>query len=200
MKTIRIIALIALFTLGFGLPSCTDDCSCPPVEGKYFSIQDILLNSYGLTAEGMLQIAEENDTINLGDYLLNVAFETEYVSLLPHKNAVSFSLINSAYACSCLGNGMDGAKEKVTSFQLISLNNFDTEHQAGDTVNSLFELDYYGPSTKPEEFFQQHLWEEQYFLTLKEKPASSEPLQLKLVLSLDNGTVMEAVSKAVVIQ
>lgn len=200
MKIIRTFALVALFTVGFGLPSCTDECGCPPVEGEYFSIQDLRLTSYEQTPDGSLKETVESDTVNLENYLLNIAFETKYVSFHPHENSASFSLINSAYACSCLGNGMSGAKEKVESLQLVTLNTFDAQHQAGDTVTSFFVVDYYGPSIEPEEFFQQHLWEEQYFLKLKEKPVSNEPLQLKLILTLDNGMVLEAQSKAVVIQ
>lgn len=200
MKTFRLFVLTILLTIGFGLPSCTDECSCPPVEGTYFSIQDISLWNYEQTSGGPLKGVEINDTVRMADYLLDLRFETIYVSGLLRPQSAPFSLINSAYACSCLYDGVEGAKETVESLAIVSLRDFDDQHLAGDTITSFFEVDHYSPANGVEEFFQQQLWQEQYFLKLTKKPTSGEPLQLKLVLTLDNGLVLEAESEEVFIQ
>lgn len=200
MRTARILCLTVLFSVGLGLPSCTDECSCPPVEGTYFSIQDISLWNYEQTSGGPLKGVEVRDTVPMASYLLDLRFETTYVSEHTHPQTAPFSLINSAYACSCLYDGIEGAKETVESLTLISLRDFDDQHHAGDTITSFFEVDHYGPANGVEDFFQQQLWQEQYFLKLTKKPTSNEPLQLKLILILDNGLVLEAENEEVFIK
>lgn len=200
MRTARTMCLTFLLFIGIGIPSCTDECSCPPMEGTHFSIQDISLLNYEQKSGGPLSALEANDTVQMHEYVLELQFETTYVSTLFRPRPAPFSLISSAYACSCLYDGVEGAKETVESLTLVSLNDFDDQHLAGDTITSFFEVDHYGPTNDVEEFFQQQLWQEQYFLKLTKKPASGEPLQIKLVLTLDNGLVLEAENRAVFIQ
>ena len=200
MKTFRLLALTFLLTTGFGLPSCTDECGCPPVDGTYFSIQEARLENLKFVSGVSMTELAEMDSVQQENYFIRLRFLVNYVSY--HEHSPSFSLLNSAYACSCLSNGMNGSKERVESLSFITVNDFNEQYLAGDTINALIAVDAPMQPISIEEFLQKEgkLWEERQFFLLKEKPTANAVLQLKVVLVLDNGKTISATNQAVVIQ
>ena len=205
MKT-KTILITLILAIGFSFPSCDPyeagmDCSCPRIDGEYFDIQDI-------EAANVATIAplNENDTINFDEYrFLQIDYLVEYHSSVEPTNW-SFSLLNSAYACSCIENGMYGSKtEKLENLTLITLNDFDDTHLANDTINDLFEIQHSFPQEISDinEYLMQDtslIQEQALRLFLKRPPSLNPNFQVKLVLELSTNEIYEATTTPIVIR
>ena len=200
MKSLRLLSLTMLFSLGIGIPSCTL-CDCPPLTGNYFKVEQPVLRNYRLLPSGPVEQLEELDSVTLNTYRIELAFEYNYYgSLQPAAHTAPFSLMNSAYACTCQENGKLGSKEKIQTLNLLSIHDFNEQYRAGDRINELFEISTYQDTLSVDEFIKRELRQEPYYLHLKEKPTTGEAFQLKLVLVLDNGDKLETTNEAVIIE
>lgn len=139
MKTLRLLTLTLLFTIGVGIPSCMV-CECPPLEGNYFRPENAFLSNYRRLTEVQNEYLDEFDSVALENYRIALEFNYSYYGSISPSHAAPFSLMNSAYACTCQENGKLGSKEKIESINLLTVNDFNAEYQAGDTINELFGL------------------------------------------------------------
>lgn len=119
-------------------PENGGDCNCGPVIGEYFDIKGMQLNNYKKTGDNSVGIMIDNESVPYTEYAgLGDEYSVDYIGQrLPKKP--SFSLISSAYACSCKFNGDIGSKyEKLSNIAVITLNDFDENHAANDTIKDL---------------------------------------------------------------
>jgi len=112
--------------------------------------------------------------------------------------------ITSALACSCNENGGYGAKtESITSLTLITLNDFDAEHPAGDTINDLFSTYFNGTMyNNIVDFPTQNaglIQQEDIELFLSKPPVDNPEFKVKVIFKLSTGEEYTVESKPVII-
>lgn len=203
--------LTLLLITGISFQNCTEtDCDCC-IAGdipQYFDIQDLQVRHAQANFQDI-----ETDAIPFEDYgFINVHFQVDYVVLQHDEQKLwspfNFSLINSAYGCSFLPSGYKGSKEEsIESFDVITVNDFDEEHRAGDSINDLLELDLrnveialaQGPIIL-EEFlasYSGNVPSEYFFLKLLKEPTLDNDFQIRLVTTLSTGESYEEVSSVI---
>jgi hypothetical protein len=192
--------LITVFLItGISFQSCSDD-ECPGTEYReFFDIQGIQVNHWGTDHKPIEEIEilfEEYGFVNLElivDYIVH-----------QQDRKFNFSLMNSAYACSPYPAGQGGSKEEaIESLQIISINDFDEDHKAGDPINNLLELSeiFEGTGPIPLEDYLNNLTgnvSSEYFrLRLLKELSLSNEFQVKVVINLSTGENYEATSDVI---
>ena len=203
------ISIITLFLItGFGFQNCNPydiDCGCPSPIGEYFDIEGITLSKRKSSGTCCTAVLQENEEISFSDfYGIVLQYEVRFHSS-NHKpqNSWGFSLINSAYACSCVENGWLGSKEeKINNLSIITLNDFDDNHIANEEINDLFEVrtrenlfdltEYLAQDTSLIEF-------RELDLKLKQAPVLNDTFAVKIMLELSTQEVYESESIPVII-
>ncbi|WP_310992770.1 hypothetical protein [Aequorivita marina] len=209
-KSIRTKILVFALVVGLPLQMCSpenyDDCNCGPIAGAFFDIKGMELDNFKKTGENSIGIIEENEAVTYNEYAgLGIDYDVEYISQNRPKKP-SFSLIQSAYACSCIFNGERGSKyEKLSNITVISLNDFDESHRANDTINDLILAK--GFYHQDDEYLQDYLANDtiniQYEglrLMVDRKPTLNENYKVKVVVELSTGEVYEKVSNSIKIR
>lgn len=196
--------MVLVLLIGLPLQMCSphnaDDCDCGPITGRYFDIKGMNLINYKRIAEFSVSPMRENEEITFAEYAgLSMEYIVDYVSQNRAKRS-SFSLISSAYACSCSYNGENGSKyEKLSNITVITLNDFDENHAANDTINDLILVkDIY-----LSEYLQNDTLNIQYpglQLMLDRKPTLNENYKVKVIVSLSTGEVYHDISKNIKIK
>lgn len=200
-------ALLALvLTIGFSFENCSfiDQCNCPPFMGDFFNIQGIDLDQYKKDRDCCADKMAENEQVTFAQYHgMIIDFEVEYHSYNDKKQTDgAFSLMPSAWACSCLDNGWKGSKnEALQSLTVTTLNDFDSEHLANDTINDLLEVNAFGDNTNLDTYVMEHasslIMFEDIFIKLKKAPVLNTEYKIKVAMGLSTGEVYEIVSKPV---
>jgi len=204
MKNIRILLLTLLLSTGFLLPSCEKDVtSCDGVDVnafRYFDIQgiDAFIYKDALGFELMTTIDTITFSGKVGLYLDYVA---EYHAIVEPSKSTSFSLINSAWACSIPVGGYDGSKtEKLVNLSIVTLNDFDEMHLANSSINDLLDYDGtydIGEKMPLEDFLanqSENIMYEILTLQLKKAPELNREFRYKVMVELSTGEVYEAES------
>lgn len=200
--------LVLILAIGFSFGNCifVDPCDCPPFLGDFFNIQGIDLSNYKKRGDCCADKMAENEQVAFGQYHgMVVDFEVEYHSsndTPPIEDA--FSLIPSAWACSCLDNGWQGSKNEVLEFlTVITLNDFDNEHLANDTINDLLSVNAFGDITDLDTYIMENasslIMFEDITLKLKRAPALDTKYRVKVSMGLSTGEVYEVVSRPIAI-
>lgn len=208
---IKIPLLTIILAIGVALPTCQveDDlnCSCPPVLGEYFDIQGFELFNYKKRDGASIAMITENESISFSDFHgMLIQYEAEYHSYNCTQKGWNFSLINSALACSCIENGFGGSKtEKLKNLTVITLNDFNEQYAANDTLNNLIVVKEYNYEIGQDLnlYLEQdtslirseHLW-----LGLKESPTLEKEVRLKLILELSTEEIFEVENAPIVFQ
>ena len=131
MKLKTLLLTILLIT-GIGFQNCSDDyCDCcTSNDGEEFAGFFDILDLEVKHLDANYNLVEENQ-IPFDDYgFTTMHFLVDYI-VQQQKRPSYFSLINTLNACSPLDQGYLGSKEEsIESLQIISLNDFDEEHNA----------------------------------------------------------------------
>ena len=103
------------------------------------------------------------------------------------------------YACTPLEPGDEGSKtEKLNSLNIITLNDFDVEHLANDTINDLFQTKiHHADMIDLEEYLAQDtsLIKHQYLeLHLKKAPELDHEFKVKVIVDLSTDETYEVES------
>lgn len=204
-KNIKTKILVIALVMGLPLQMCSpngggDDCNCGPITGEYFDIKGMELQNYKWVGPNSILPIEENEAVLYVDYAgLEVAYIVDYISQRRAKRP-GFSLISSAYACSCINDGDRGSKyEKLSNITVITLNNFDENHAANDTINDLIMVkdeylrDYLAKDTLNIQF-------PGIQLKLDRKPTIDENYKVKVIVELSTGEVYQNISKSIKIR
>jgi len=210
MQYFKVFVLTTLLVLGFSFPSCSSlNCNCP--DETFFNVEglDVLLYQ---DANLGLPIAE-GDTIgfNTAKYI-HLEYLVDYHTKVTPQRDWSFSLINSAYACSCIESAVRSKTEKLVNFSITTLNNFDDEHLANSDITDLFEFegnfydDYFngGFSNMPlseriTNMTDRTLDGEDMVLKLTKAPELNQAFKIKVVMELSDGEIHEKESDEIFI-
>ena len=196
--------------VGLPLQMCSPenggDCNCGPITGRYFDINGMNLNNYKKTGDNSVAKMIANEAVPYADYAgLIVEYEVDYISQNGPKRP-SFSLISSAYACTCVSNGDSGSKyEKLSDITVITLNDFDETHAANDTINDLVLVKSF--------YSQENAYLNDYLLNdtlniqfpgiqlkVDRKPTLNENYKVKVIVELSNGEVYQKLSESIKIR
>lgn len=136
----RTLGLFLLLFVGFTLPRCGSGYDCGNVDSpSYFDIQGLRLNNVDLS--GQLANARNllpNTALPLDDYALHLRFNVEYVT----QWSPVFSLQSSAWACSPLPPGYDGAKtETWADIDIITLDTFGLDYPPETSIRDFFQIE-----------------------------------------------------------
>ena len=125
--------LLLLFSGVIFLPNCTR-CRCPEIEDPYFDISNIQTGHIS-TMSGFVNL---DKPIAKHEYAgIALSLEVEYLASMSFTNP----FIHSAMACSCPEPGDLGAKnERFESIVVTTVNDFNQDIQAGDTITGLFSI------------------------------------------------------------
>lgn len=199
MKSLRTIGLTLFLTLGFSFQACVDDyCNCDPY--RYFDIEGLLVE-YQMNPNG----SQQGDTVRLGEIdLINIDYLVDYHADVSPKSW-SFSIMNSALACSCLLGWEGSEDESLSSFDIITLNDFDAEHPAGSSIIDQF--NYIGSQFENDnrplsEFLILQvglLMEEDMKLRLRKAPETTAAFQFQVQMELSTGEFYEVDSEVMFI-
>lgn len=104
-----------------------------------------------------------------------------------------FSLISSAYACTCLPPGWNGSNEIIQELNIITMNDYDSLHKAGDSLNDILSIIPLGFGNDEQVALTDYLQidslnvtRESYRFRLQQGPSENAIFQVKLVSTLRN--------------
>ncbi|MEO1513925.1 MAG: hypothetical protein AAFV95_02895 [Bacteroidota bacterium] len=212
---LKMLALALLFLLSFGLQNCGSndddlDCNCPDIDKPFFDVTGFEVNHYREENNCCRVEMTEGESVSFANYAtMNIEYQVDYISQCRARKNWHFSLMSSAYACSCVGEGYEGAKEeRLTSIRVITLNDFDEDHKANDVINDLLTVPVVTPSepTFLDDYVQYleqnnlNIETETMILELTKAPELDENFQVKVVIELSNGESYEMESVAVKIR
>ncbi len=198
MKPILKFFLFLILFVGFVLPGCDKDngvdCNCPDIIGDYFDIESVALHNFRILDNGSRdEIHNENIEVEWDDYFIQTEFGVSYFGDItaPPSRSLDFSLMPAAYGCSCIGNGSRGSLEKYSDIKVITRNDFDENHLANDTINSLVNIAIYGNDNMDlNEFLESdtnNIMAPYFFLDLKSGPTLSDEFSVDVLIRLNNG-------------
>ncbi|MDJ1502327.1 DUF5034 domain-containing protein [Xanthocytophaga agilis] len=143
MKTIRILSLTFLISVApLFLTGCCwfSTCGCGDnFSQKYFKVNgwkatNVLIDSTVTNGYPYVRLDSLSKTASYAynKVGINLEVKAEYYS------AISINSYGTLMACDPLPNGHEGSKEKISTIQIISNQDFDTEHPAGTDLADLF--------------------------------------------------------------
>lgn len=199
MKTFKIVFLTLVLAIGFAFPSCEfngNPCYCP----EYFEITGMEVNF----EKFQNQFIPVSNTRVIGkDETLFLSFRPTY-KFYSFDCFESFSLINSALACDCVGANWEGIKSKdsLVNISLTTVYNFDDNYQAGDDISDLF-YDSTKKVSLKEIYENEQFNYGAYFLLhgrlkLMQRPIRDKEFAVKLSIELSTGETYEATSPTVI--
>lgn len=193
--TLKRTVLTALLATGFTLQNC-DPCDCPSFLGDFFDIKGIELANYKKRGTCCADKLSANETVNFSDYYgLTLHYTVEYFGSTDRPESTGFSLLNTALACSCAENGARGSKdERLNTLTILSLNDFDTDHRANDTINDLFDVKFDNKIQDLNEYLQQDtalIMSQGLNLKLKKAPILNDTFKVKVILALSTKETYE---------
>lgn len=198
------LSLTLLLTVGFTFQNC-DICNCPKPKGDYFNINGISADSYRKRGTCCADKMGTGEEAVLSDHSLLVRYQYEYFSARQFSAPwAGISLLSSAAACDCFEDGTLGTKEYLRQFTVVTLNDFDAQHLANDTINDLLRIqtslnniqdltDYLRTDTARIQQFS-------YTLYLRKRPTLQLPFAAKVSVTLQNGESYTATSLPVTIR
>lgn len=138
MKKLLLIALL-LGPLAIVVESCRT-CKCPDT-GKYIKIERASLTVYSLESKPTPVLTPITDSAKIK--LSNLSFALEYQFSYFSRNTVpntGFSFISTANACDCFGPGEGGSKDKIVSITIETVNKYNSNWLAGQSLNSIVNI------------------------------------------------------------
>jgi hypothetical protein len=194
----KIIFLTAVLTIGITFQHCYPDCECSPIDGPFFDIKGIEVSN-----------KPNESKVDFADYFgFDLVYKVDFVVENSPKNCRwDFSLMNSALACDCEFNGWLGSKsEKLDDITVITLNDFDAEHLANDTITDLMQVwtgefnqkdlnEYLEQDTAliPSQAFE-------YGLMLKKAPELNKEFKVKVIVGLSTSETYEVETEPIEIE
>lgn len=193
----KVVLLTTLLTIGFTFQNCIPECNCSPIDTPFFDIKGIAISNMPSKAE-----------VDFENYFgIYMSYQVDYItSVCEKKQDWGFSLMNTALACDCDFNGSQGSKnEKLDNVTVITLNDFDSEHLANDTINDLMQV-------RVGEFnlvdLDQYLQQDSMLipkvnlelgLMLKKAPELNKSFEVKIIVDLSTSETYEATSQPITI-
>lgn len=195
----KVLFLVLLACLS--LQSCYDDgCDCGPQTEVFFDIQGFNLTNYKVGKMGTKEM-KENDITNYSDYL---GLKLQYNTIVSDsENANSNKRVNRPFTegpvCDCDFYDEKGSiNEKLDNLTVVTLNDFDHNHLANDTINDIVSVrsnhlkkllvdDY----LKNDTILIKDDW---LYLDLEKAPEIDKTYKVKVIVELSTGEKYEEIS------
>ena len=199
----KTIGLTLLLAVGFTGQQCNPlGCGCDDFRGKYFDIQGISVDSFRKRGSCCADRMKAGEDVTLADHHLGIRYQISYFSAQrPRPTRAPFSLISPAAACSCIEDGYLGSRERLRSFTVVTINDFDAQHLANDTINDLLQTVVYpGQTTDLVTYLQADttlIQQRDYVLYLKKRPVLRPDFAARMTIVLQNGESYTAITQPV---
>lgn len=199
---IKTIFFTFLLCIGISFQYCTydDDCHCGDVK-KYFDVTGFQL----WHIDEKDYTVPEQDTIQFSAYGgLQMYCESTYLSGT-YRSSWGLHMGNAAQACSCVDAGYAGSKnEKLENITVLTLNDFDDQHRANDTINDLLQIDNQRGIVLPlKEYLEQNntlMKSNKMRLIFQKSPELDKALKVRVTIKLSTGEVYTSDSPSIYIQ
>ena len=189
--------LTSALTLGFIIPSCNWGAgSCGDLEPvpDFFNIEGMTVQNYkSENSYDCCQAAlQDSAYVEIDNYWMSMDFTVSYFFGQNEERWPSFDLnfMGSALACSPVEPGSNGSQEKIESITVLTLNDFDSTHIAGDTINDLVSIYDFSTRRKLNDFLSSNISfvkQERMFFQLDATPSPDHYFKAKFILQLTNG-------------
>lgn len=199
--------LTTIFTAGFIIPSCNWGVgSCGDLEPvpNFFNIESMGVTNFEGEAfySCCSKVIADSAFVELSKYWMRMDFDVSYYfgQVLEEPNRHGINFMGSALACSPAPPGYNGSQEKIESLTVITLNDFDDNHHAGDTINDLVDFHDFSARTSLNDFLSNNISfikQEALFLQLKAAPTLNPYFKSRLVLKLTNGEEYSAETNSI---
>jgi len=196
----RVIFITLLLAIAELVVSC---CDCQEVKDVDFKRCEITVANQEYREFRWRPLI--NDSAAAGNYGLDVVFDRRQNTC---QNNLNNLFIGSARACSC-DDPRSFALDSYESIEIVTVNDFDDNHPAGSVVSSQFTVlehsgeeislaDYVIKNNETEEYYLFHTSE---FITLKLNNAPDTTLdsRFKVVATMVDGRVLEALAESVIL-
>lgn len=217
MKNWKTFIFTLILAIGFIVPSCQPDdddgTSCDGlVPLPFFDIQGFDIGFYTEELpinDNLIGVGETVRLDNFQNFFFSFSLNYHALNLSPQK--ANFSFIPTMNACSPIFGDQGSKEEELLNFSIITLNDFDENHLAGDTINDLFDhIKSYSESwtleteeIQPLEDFLDNLTGtiqfEALHLQLKQAPTINEEFKVKVVVELSTGEIYEVEKEGIVV-
>ena len=196
----KTIFLTLILSVGISFQSCEkiefgNSCGdLPQFLGSYFDIHGINVINYKKRGECCADPIGQGESVSFSDITnINIRFLVDYMALNKDRQRSVFSLMKTLNACTPALNGQLGSKtEKLNSFSIITINDFDSSHLANDTINDLL---YCGKKQDFKEYLAQDtglLKVTEFYLALKTRPVLNNEFKFKVMVELSTGEHYQA--------
>ncbi len=188
--------VIIVFILALGLQfvtSCNTNCRCSPVRDIYYTNSGVTVKN--LDSKLPVPFVTTSKIIAGANY--GIQIELQIQQLVRRKQNVNWGLIQSAYACSCIGDNYL-AKESILSVEIFSNNDFSSDYPKNTDLSSLFKIKANNSTTTIEEhtklinnhkYGYPNLFYGGVFLQVK--PSVSSKHEFKIRITLSDGRILE---------
>ena len=174
-------------------------CKCVEVKEHYYEVTNASVKPIGSGG----QIIDNGVAITVDTVYLNYSFIPNCV--VKAKKNLSF-LVNTAYACSCIGCGDKGLKNKLNSIEITSDNVFNGI-AANNSLNSFFKVqkDFYSNTeysidSLVSNFNKEGNMRGDFSVFTKRKPGNTAGHKLKLTMRFANSTTVEVTANPIIWQ
>lgn len=196
----KTIFLTLILTVGISFQSCEksyNDYGCggkPSTNGNYFDIHGISVVNYKQRGECCADPIGQGESVSFSDITnINIRFLVDYMALNKDRQRSVFSLMKTLNACTPALNGQLGSKtERLNSFSIITINDFDSSHLANDTINDLM---YCGKKQDFNDYLAQDtglIKVTEFYLALKTRPVLNNEFKFKVMVELSTGEQYQA--------
>lgn len=196
----RVIFIVLLLAIADFLVSC---CDCADVKDVDFKRCEITATNQEYREFRWRPLV--NDSAYAENYGLEVVFERRQNTCQTNSNSF---FIGSATACSC-DDQRSFALDSYESIEIVTINDFDSNHPAGSVISSQFTViehsgeeislaDYVIKNNETEVYY---LFSTSEFFTLKlnSTPDSALYSRFKVVATMVDGRVLEALADSVIL-
>ena len=203
---LKTISLTAFFSIGFIFPSCdwaTGDCGNLDPVPAYFDIEGMRLLNYKVKDEYDCcgrDLLDSAAVVSADLFRLAINFDVIYFGQIKRPDSDGLGIMNSALACSPEEPGFKGSQEQIESMTVLTLNDWDSLHVAGATINDLLYVYHLGNRSNLDEFLEtnmSYIKEEQISLQLEGASDTHAAFRAKVVLRLRNGEEYTAESELI---
>lgn len=195
MKFHKVIALLLLPFLIEGISSC---CQCADSVIKKYTNKNLSL--VNLDNTGVIPFETNSDSIKKTAYGIRLKLEREeYV----RTQVTSLFSSACAYSCRCPPATVYRPQDSILSFQIITINDFDSTHKAGADIAPYFHIYENHKFLTTLEFLEKYNTsfnlQREFSLSidflLMNVPVLGLSHQFKLVLNLSDGRILEVNTK-----
>ncbi len=209
----NVLRIICLLLLPIVIDSMTC-CDCPDSERNQANFTYCGIELFNLDNSGRHAVIAASNSIPRAAYGMRIKVDRKKVERddeLCNRGCRSwFGTAAYATSCDCGWDTIYSPVVEIRKAKIITLNEFDTSHSAGDDITSYFHF-FSGRTYNPvTDVFKKKLEETNYYdneglnkeidFLLMTSPTSMTECSFQVVIELSDGRVLEAITNPVILQ